>query len=455
MTTSTVDAHGRTTSTTPQEVAGELLAHDRWTREEVLAHQGGRLESLLRHAVAHSPYYRETLGPEPWARPLSELPILPKSTLMEHWDEVVTDSSVRLAEVEERLAAPDYEGDVAEGVRACTTSGTTGRRGVFVLTQAELVEWLGANMRALARIGVGPGMRICSFGSPSALHMSRQIFSFFRGRPVNEAPPVSVLTPLPELVRHAQEVQPEAMIGYPTVIAALADEQLAGRLDVAPRIIATGSEVLTEDAFDRIRSAWGVEPREAYPATEAPMLASGTPADRNLLIAEDLLVLEVVDEAGRPVAPGVPGHRVLLTNLVNRLQPLIRYELADAVTLAQPSPDWPYTRISRIQGRTSEILELAASGGGAVRVHSHLLRRAFLGMREVSAHQLRIRPDHVTAVVVPASAPDERLASAVERALRAELDELGACATLTVRFADAIDRDVAKAGKLPAIVIEA
>lgn len=43
--------------------ARELLARDRWSREELHAYQGERLRALIRHAVARSPYYRETLGP--------------------------------------------------------------------------------------------------------------------------------------------------------------------------------------------------------------------------------------------------------------------------------------------------------------------------------------------------------------------------------------------------------
>ena len=321
-----------------------------------------------------------------------------------------------------------------------------------MLAGDELVEWLGASLRALARIGVRPGTRICSIGSPSALHLSRHIFAFFQGRPVTEAPPVSVMTPLLELARYVQEMQPEALVGYPTVIAGLADEQLRGRMDIAPRIVATGSEVLSDDAVERIRSAWGIEPREAYPTTEAAIIASEL-VDRELLICEDLVMLEVVDEAGEPVPPDTPGHRVLLTNLVNRLQPLIRYELADAVTTTAPA-GYPYTRIRRIEGRTSEILELASTDGGTIRVHSNRLRRAFVPLRDVSAHQLRIGPERITAVVVPTPGARDGVAADVERALAHELVELGASATVAVRLADAIERDVARAGKLQVILVE-
>jgi phenylacetate-coenzyme A ligase PaaK-like adenylate-forming protein len=73
-------------------------------------------------------------------------------------------------------------------------------------------------------------------------------------------------------------------------------------------------------------------------------------------ILEDLVVVEVVDEHDRPVPPGVPGHKVLLTNLVNHVQPLLRYELTDPVTLAGgPNPlGLPYARVAVVDGRSDD-----------------------------------------------------------------------------------------------------
>ena len=42
----------------------------------------------------------------------------------------------------------------------------------------------------------------------------------------------------------------------------------------------------------------------------------------------------MVDDEYRPVPAGVPGAKVLVTNLYNRVQPLIRYEVGDVVTLS-------------------------------------------------------------------------------------------------------------------------
>ena len=44
--------------------ARELLARDRWSREQLAGYQRDRLRSLIAHAVEHSAYYREVLGPD-------------------------------------------------------------------------------------------------------------------------------------------------------------------------------------------------------------------------------------------------------------------------------------------------------------------------------------------------------------------------------------------------------
>jgi phenylacetate-coenzyme A ligase PaaK-like adenylate-forming protein len=76
------------------------------------------------------------------------------------------------------------------------------------------------------------------------------------------------------------------------------------------------------------------------------------------------------------VPAGTPGHRVLLTNLVNHVQPLIRYELSDSLVMADgPHPGgMPYSRIVTVDGRSDDIVMLPALAGGQAAVHPTTLR---------------------------------------------------------------------------------
>jgi hypothetical protein len=191
------------------------------------------------------------------------------------------------------------------------------------------------------------------------------------------APRVSVMTPLHEMIPALEAYQPEVIGGYPSVISLLAEEQLRGRLAIAPRVVLTTSEVLTDAAAWRIEAAW-TTPVQGYFSTEVGVIASGSLDHVGMHVSEEAIV-EVVDDANRPVPPGTLGARVLLTNLVNLSQPLIRYELSDAVLL-QTGPDpsgRPFDRIARIDGRSDDVLRLLdADGGSSPSTHTGCARRS-------------------------------------------------------------------------------
>src|SRR5262249_16035326 len=127
-----------------------------------------------------------------------------------------------------------------------------------------------------------------------------------------------------------------------------------------------------------------------YAATEAPLMASSAAEHDDLLVNEDVVVLEIVDDENRPVPPGATGSKVLLTNLVNRALPLIRYELSDTVT---PSGDesqlaYPYRRLARVEGRSVDVLYLPRTGGDDVAVHPFRLGTRFARLYDVRQFQI-------------------------------------------------------------------
>ncbi|HXF97330.1 MAG TPA: hypothetical protein VNJ46_01815 [Gaiellaceae bacterium] len=93
-----------------------------------------------------------------------------------------------------------------------------------------------------------------------------QVFASMQDRP--DVPRLTVLTPLPEIVAELERYRPDVLLSSAGIVAALAEEALAGRLLIAPRIVITTAEVLTEDAARRIEDARRVRPINAYAATE-------------------------------------------------------------------------------------------------------------------------------------------------------------------------------------------
>jgi putative adenylate-forming enzyme len=430
-----------------QAHALDLLERDAWSREQLLEYQRRRLRETIRYAVEHSPYYRDALGPDAEEADLFDLPTLSKSVFMEEFDRVVTDPRLRRSELESFLDAADAGELYDHEYRLFSTSGTTGVPGLFVYSRAEFAHWAAVFLRGFVRLGVTADTRIAGIGAPSSLHLSRQVAgAIVAGRPGSIG--LAVTMPTPTLVAALAESPPEVLVGYPTVLSMLAEEQLDGRLQISPRVVVTASEVLTADAAQKLEAAWA-RPVDMYASTELGLIAMGSLAHVGLHVCEEGIV-EVVDDDDRPVAPGVPGSKVLLTNFVNRAQPLIRYELSDSVVVAEgPDPSGrPYDRIARIDGRSDEVLTLPAQIGGVVRVHPFHLRSPFVRMLHVRQYQIVHRGDELLVRVVLRPEAPSGTPAVVSSAMEAALAGVGAAVSVRVAVVDEIAREAGHAAKL-------
>ncbi len=83
-----------------------------------------------------------------------------------------------------------------------------------------------------------------------------------------------------------------------------------------------------------------------------------------LHVNSDWVILEPVEKDFHPTPAGEPSHTVLLTNLANRIQPLIRYDLGDSVLMRPDScPCGSSLPAIRVAGRHDDVLRLKAADG--------------------------------------------------------------------------------------------
>lgn len=409
---------------------GELRQHERWTRPQLAAYQAKELLRLREFAYARSPFYQR-FHKGLFDRPLQELPILSKATVMDNFDALVTDRSIRLEDLREHMAG-DREGKrFLDDYWVAATSGSTGRPGVFLFNRDEWAavlasfgrahEWAGVPMVPTHRMKMASVAALIS-GSP--WHVSAQIAASAKSWWMRAWMPTlsfDAAQPLEEIVRQINAWQPHLLTGYPSMMRTLADEQLAGRLSIHPHMIITGSEVLTDETRRRIEAAWSHLPFDGYGATEAGgWLAAETSDHAGLYVYEDNVIFEVVDEQYRHVPPGTFGDKVLITVLSSRTQPLIRYELSDSVRLAADPGNGrlPFARIDGIQGRTEDILHLPALSGGEVAVHPITFHHV-LDSLPVSGWQLVQEKDGLRVLVSGASdgVDDSTLVATLTRGL--------------------------------------
>ena len=344
-----------------------LEQHERWNRAQLEDHQRKALSDLRAYAYAHSPFYRR-FHKGLKNCPLQELPVLTKSVLMEHFDELVTDPQVRLADLEALLIQPQSSPLFLNRYRVCVTGGSTGRRGIFLYGPWEWATILASYARAYAWAGQGIHLthraRLATITSSTPWHLSahlREELSTWWSPGIR----LHIGDPLDKLVEQLNRWQPEVLTSFPSTLRILAGEQLSGRLQVQPSYIFAGAEVLPEDTRRRIESVWGERLFDLYGSSEGGNMGAECQQHRGIHLFEDLVIYEIVDTNQNPVPPGVYGDKVLITVLFGRTLPLIRYELSDSLRLAVGDCPCgrPYRLVDSIQGRAEEVLYFPAKGG--------------------------------------------------------------------------------------------
>jgi phenylacetate-coenzyme A ligase PaaK-like adenylate-forming protein len=223
-----------------------------------------------------------------------------------------------------------------------------------------------------------------------------------------------VTLPLDALVDRLTRLRPAALYGYPSMLARLAGEQLAGRLHLAPAFVTCTAETLTAELRATIRTGFGAPVIDSFATTEG-LVGSSRPDDDAVILAEDGCIVELVDRHDRPVPPGTPSQAVLVTVLENRLQPLIRYRIDDSFVALPAEEGQAFSRV-RVDGRSDPGLRF-----GSATLHPFALRSVLVHTPAVTDYQVRqtrrgIDVDVVAPAGVDAPGLRSRLAGVIREA---------------------------------------
>ncbi len=349
---------------TVNAMAPELIARLDWDAGRLAAHRTQALRELLRVAVDRSPWHRKRLAglcPESvQVGDLAHLPAMTKAEVMDNFDDLMTDRHLRLVDVEDHLLHAADRGYLLGEYTAAATGGSTGRRGVTVYDWTgwatycvSVFRWLlqdRARDPALAGRPLTAAYVIASHPS----HVGSAVGRTFRDPAlINVILPCQL--PVAQIVAGLNECRPDVLIGYPSMLNVLAGEAITGRLRIAPLRVMSSGEALLPEIRAALSQAWPVPIVNAWASTETGGLVARCDAGRSHL-ADDLSIIEPVDAAGAPVPAGQRSAKVYVTSLFNHLQPLIRYELTDEVTLlADPCPcGRPSACVEDVQGRQDD-----------------------------------------------------------------------------------------------------
>jgi phenylacetate-coenzyme A ligase PaaK-like adenylate-forming protein len=362
--------------------ASDILLASRAGEEAIAHRRRRRLADLVDHARRRSPFFGDLYRDLPPGEPeLGNLPPVAKPALMGAFDRWITDPAASLDRIGGFLADRGRVGQLLDDRFAIwKSSGTSGEPGIFVhdagalaiydllfaLRAWEGLGWPGASMEMWARGGRMACVTALEDHYAGISSWRRLAISYpHLGALMRD---FSVLEPLDRLVDALNRWRPNHIVAYPSVLALLAREREAGRLHLSPSIIFAGGECLDGPEHDLIEGAFGCPVRSVYACSECDYIAFGC-AHRNLHVNADWVILEPVDSDYRPVPPGVASDTVLVTNLANRIQPVIRYDLGDCVTaLAEPCPCGSPLPVIRVEGRRGQVLHFAVAPGRVVTI---------------------------------------------------------------------------------------
>lgn len=334
------------------------------TRAAIERRQARLLRGHLRFLRRRSPYFRDLLRDHPFV----DLPLMDKSVMMARFDAMNTvgvrrDEALALAIANER--SRDFAADLGENSIGLS-SGTSGHRGLFVVSPRERDAWVGTVLaRTLPRRGL-MGHRIALFlRADNSLYESvasaAVSFSYF-----------DVYADMEENIRRLEGFRPTILVAPPSVLRMIALAADAGAFRSVPQKVYSVAEVL--EVADEKRIAASLRQgklHQLYQCTEG--FLAHTCEQGVIHLNEDTVLFErehLDEERFTPI----------ITDLRRRAQPIVRYRLGDVLRLRRdPCPcGSALTAIERIEGREGDTLMLPGREGRLVPVFADLITRALL-----------------------------------------------------------------------------
>ena len=292
--------------------------------------QDGLLRETISRAARTSPFYRERFSrgtaDAAGVRTLADLTRLP-----------LTSKEDIQARNQDFWAAPRDQ--IKEVV---ATTGTTGEAIYVAMTNQDL-ERLGENeRRGFSWLGAKPGDRFHIAITLDNLFVAGLAYQLG----LHKLGATAIRVGAQPARRHLdlmQQLRPDGVVAVPSLLLALARQAKKDGDDLgsfAPRRAvligdAIRSQSLASNTLGRLlEAAWGEEVSSTYGLTEAGLAYHECPVRRGLHSHPDLVVTEIVDDAGCSIPDGQVGELVITTLQVEGM-PLIRYRTGD-VTFIVP-----------------------------------------------------------------------------------------------------------------------
>jgi len=242
--------------------------------------------------------------------------------------------------------------------------------------------------------------------------------------------------------------RPETIVSYASKVAELAVfvRDNPGLLKWRTKNIVTGAEGLREGQRELIREHLGEQVFMSYGSREFMLVGMESEHQCGYHLSDDNLLVEVVDDEGKPVPAGESG-RICVSDLHNATNPFIRYAIGDLGVMAgddEPCPDgFPFRRLLKVLGRAGEFVYTPDGAKLTAIYFAHNLKE----LSWIDGYQLvQKAKDHLIVRVITADPLTDARKAEADAQLRPKLGDM------RLEFERVPVLEMAKNGKTPVVI---
>lgn len=400
------------------------FAFHRWggfsDRAAVAAHHQREWARMRRDMLPRVPFYAGRDPADPF-----DLPAMDRDRLMAAFDSMTPTGLTRAeAEAMARAAEPGAPPPLRrrDGLAAGFSTGTSGRRGLFLTAPAERRQWAAALAgRFLPRPALR-AQRIALF-----LRADNRLYDALNAGPLRLRF-FAASAPAEDHIRDVMAFDPTVLAGPPSVLIALARALAQRGQRLRPRVILCGAEPAEPQDLDELQRAFGPRPDIIYQCTEGVLAMTCRHGQLHLNERHIAFRPEVIDADTGAFVP-------IISDLSRQSLMVLNYRLDDVLVPAKRTCPCgcASTPIDRIEGRLADAIFLPA--GRATRwISSDDLRRIALSVPGVTDWALVQTAPDALRFHLPGCNPQE--ARVQLRKACTELAHIRDCAVPNVEVAD-------------------
>lgn len=348
--------------------------HNFKSRQRLQKYQKRKIKTLFKYVGKKSSYYSYLSTYN--TNDFTNINIIDKTNFMKYFNKINT-VGVDVEEAYDFSMKGEKQRDFKSKLKNITvglSSGTSGHRGIFLVSDKEKNMWVGAILAKCLYSGIFHKYKIAFFlRADSNLYEavgSKNIsFKYF-----------DMYDDIKENVSKLNKFMPDILVAPPQVLLQLINFDIS---NLPLKKIISVAEVLEANDRNVIQNKFRLKIDEVYQCTEG--FLAHTCQYGSLHINEDIVKLEkeYIDRSSGRFIP-------IITDMYRRSQPIIRYKLNDILvednTICKCGS--AFCRISKIEGRQDDIFIFKGKNGEDIQVYPDFIRRCFLFSANIKQYRV-------------------------------------------------------------------